>query len=125
MTNLDCIIETFDDYKNNGITTLSCYICGKRLGLTGMPSYDHCAKHKCTDCVKDSLIWFKEPYKPKIKLTKWEYDLLSIQKLPKDVNTFELFGTYMNMKEKGHFKGITDTSMTLEEILKNCEVTVE
>ena len=29
------------------------------------------------------------------------------------------------MKEKGHFKGITDTSMTLEEILKNCEVTVE
>ena len=119
MINLDYIIETFDDYKNNGITTLSCYICGKRLGLTGMPSYDHCAKHKCADCVKDSFIWLKKPYKPKIKLKQFEYDLL---KAFNETSQFRSIPALKLMHNKGYYGGIKNLDDTIKHILDTAEI---
>ena len=40
-------------------------------------------------------------------------------------NVFDAFYTYRAMKGRGYFKGIKDTSMTLKEILDNCEVVEE
>ena len=57
----------------------------------------------------------------KIKLTRWEYDLLWTNSMPLDLK-FSSFRTYQNMKSIGYFKGIKDTSMTLREIIENCEV---
>ena len=69
-------------------------------------------------CVKTLLEEHKEP----IKLKQWEYDLLKA--------VIENYGRYhfsyhkdlCQMKNKGYFKGIYDTSMTLQKILDNCEV---
>lgn len=84
--------------------------------------YRACSKRACRTCLQDSLDWLLEEHKEPIKLKQWEYDLLSVQRLPKEANRFEVFKTYMDMKAKGHFEGVTDISMTVQDILDNCEV---
>ncbi len=64
--------------------------------------------------------WLLEEYKEPIKLTKFEYDLLMSY-----INKgyfFKNFGELKEMRNKGYFKGITDTSMKIGYILNNCEV---
>lgn len=73
------------------------------------------------ECVKAMLAEHKEP----IKLKQWEKDLIYV--LYKgysetETKSFNDLWYLRNMKFKEHFKGITDTSMTLKEILENCEV---
>ena len=68
-------------------------------------------------CMEIVLAEHKEP----IKLKKWEYDLIRTNDMSHD-REFRSFNAYRNMKVIGYFKGITDTSMTLKEILDNCEV---
>lgn len=70
------------------------------------------------ECIKEILAEYKEP----IKLKQWEYDLIRTNDRQHECNAFESFNTYRNMKAIGYFEGITDTSMTLKEILENCEV---
>lgn len=68
------------------------------------------------ECIKEILAEHKEP----IKLTKFEYDLLMSY-----INKGYSFKNYSELKEmrnKGYFEGVTDTSMTINEILDNCEV---
>ena len=63
--------------------------------------------------------WLLEEHKEPIKLKQWEYDLLTL------LNKESIFHTVYNLcklREKGHYKGVTDTSMKIEDILKNCEV---
>lgn len=64
--------------------------------------------------------WLLEEHKEHIKLTKFEYDLLESY-----INKGYYFYNFSELKEmrnKGYFKGIKDTSMMLREILNNCEV---
>ena len=64
--------------------------------------------------------WLLEEHKEPIKLTKFEYDLLMSY-----INKGYYFKNYSELKEmrnKGYFKGITDTSMKIQYILNNCEV---
>nr|DAY93992.1 MAG TPA: hypothetical protein [Caudoviricetes sp.] len=64
--------------------------------------------------------WLLEEHKEPIKLTKFEYDLLMSY-----INKGYYFENYSELKEmrnKGYFKGITDTSMKIVYILNNCEV---
>ena len=87
------------------------------------------AKNKyCTQCCGDDgddilcnvVDWLLEEYKEPIKLTKFEYDLLMSY-----INKGYYFKNYSELKEmksKGYFKGITDTSMKIQYILNNCEV---
>lgn len=66
------------------------------------------------------LDWLLEEHKEPIKLTKFEYDLLMSY-----INKGYYFKNHSELKEmrnKGYFKGITDTSMKIQYILNNCEV---
>ena len=82
----------------------------------------------CPFCTKDEtgcdyqkfVDWLLEEHKEPIKLTKFEYDLLMSY-----INKGYSFKNYSELKEmrnKGYFKGITNASMKIQDILKNCEV---
>ena len=71
--------------------------------------------------VCDCIEWLCKEYKEPIKLKQWEYDLIETNDQPHN-RYFNSFMTYRNMKDKGYFKGVYDTNMTLAEILENCEV---
>ena len=67
--------------------------------------------------------WLKQPYqKPKIKLTQFEYDILSCCNEAKRKKKFNYFTMLKQMKYKGYYKGVHDVTMTVEEILNNCEI---
>lgn len=69
----------------------------------------------------EALLWLGEPYKkPKIKLTKFEYDLLRTNDQSHD-RTIGSYATYKNMHEVGYYKDV-DFNLTINEILENCEV---
>lgn len=76
-------------------------------------------------CIKTLLEEHREPIK--IKLTQWEYDLIMIEidKYGYSANAFSWIGVLEGLKEKGYFKGVYDTSMTLREILDNCEIVAD
>ena len=90
------------------------------------------AKNKyCTQCCGDDgddilcdvVDWLLEEYKEPIKLKQWEKDLISQYSEGYSIDyRFSSFLSLIGLKEKGYFKGITDTSMEIEDILKNCEV---
>ena len=82
----------------------------------------------CPFCTKDEAVcdyqkfvdWLLAEYKEPIKLNKFEYDLLMSY-----INKGYSFKNYSELKEmrnKGYFKGITNASMKIQDILKNCEV---
>lgn len=64
--------------------------------------------------------WLLQEHKEPIKLKQWEYDLL-MSYINKGYY-FKNFSELKEMRNKGYFKGITDTSMKIYDILKNCEV---
>ena len=74
----------------------------------------------CAECLEEGMGWLLEEYKEPIKLKQWEYDLLFIYSYDSTAK-FEDSSVLSKMKEEGHFKGITDTSVALEEIVNNCE----
>lgn len=73
-------------------------------------------------CVKTLLEEHKEPIK--IKLAQWEYDFLDyLSFIGCGAKRFEYYdATRYLFYTKGHFKGVHDKTMTLQEILDNCEV---
>lgn len=82
---------------------------------------DYCT---CNNCSIDSINWLADEYKPKIKLSKFEYDLVescisSSSYLPKDL--FYVWDVLMNLQKKGYFKNI-DSKMSLHDIFVNAEV---
>ena len=119
MTNLDYIIETFEDHVYRKALSLPCYLCEKRLKITGVSSINYCDKLKCIDCVKDSLIWLKKPYKPKIKLKQFEYDLL---KAFNETSQFRSIPALKLMHNKGYYGGIKNLDDTIKHILDTAEI---
>ena len=103
--------------KNKSIDAgryFECVLCKVRNKI-----YD-CRK-PCHQCLEESVDWLLEEYKEPIKLKQWEYDMIESNNMS-HANVFDAFYTYRAMKGRGYFKGIKDTSMTLEDILDNCEV---
>ena len=97
---------------------------GERFGCAICKAKNKYCKQCCGDDGDDILCnvvdWLLEEYKEPIKLTKFEYDLLMSY-----INKGYYFKNYSELKEmrsKGYFKGITDASMKIGYILKNCEV---
>lgn len=83
-----------------------------------------CEEDSCTNCFINSLKWLSERYKPRIKLSKFEYDLIescisSSSYLPKDL--FYVWDVLMNLQRKGYFENI-DTKMSLHDIFVNAGV---
>lgn len=66
------------------------------------------------------LDWLLEEHRERIKLKKWEKDLLDCT-FNKSLD-FKDYRDLLEMKHRGYFKGISDTDMKLGEILENCEV---
>ena len=115
MTNLDYIIETFEDYAGD----LSCYLYERKLDIAGASSINYCDEYKCADCVKDSFIWLKKPYKPKIKLKQFEYDLL---KAFNETSQFRSIPALKLMHNKGYYGGIKNLDDTIKHILDTAEI---
>ena len=107
--------EIIDKYVNRDERKyFDCILCEVRKKI-----YD-CRK-PCYQCLEESVDWLLEEHKEPIKLKQWEYDLLFIYSYDSTAK-FEDSSVLSKMKENGHFKSITDTSMALEEIVNNCEV---
>lgn len=68
--------------------------------------------------------WLLEEHKEPIKLKQWEYDLLTIYENYTESKKLTLDNAIIiyPMLRAGYFKGVHNTSMTLKEILENCEV---
>lgn len=81
---------------------------------------------KCEFCIdgcpsnKELFNWLCEEQKEPIKLKQWEYDLLYL--FYETITDFRSSYSLVKLKEKGYFKGITDTSMNIKYIIDNCEV---
>lgn len=67
--------------------------------------------------------WLSEEYKKPIKLKQWEKDLIEAYQEQLGVD-HAFYSNYIleELKERGHFKGVMDTSMNTQIILENCEV---
>lgn len=69
--------------------------------------------------------WLFEEYQESIELTQFEYDLIHALANNGGKNYEFKYTVCDNLKkEKGYFKGIQDTNMTLADILGNCWVIV-
>lgn len=67
--------------------------------------------------------WLLEEYKEPIKLKQWEKDLIEAYQERLGVD-HAFYSNYIleELKERGHFKGVMDTSMNTQIILENCEI---
>lgn len=67
--------------------------------------------------------WLFEEYEERIKLTQFEYDLIhTMVHTGGGIYEFKYSVCDTMKREKGYFKGIEDTNMTLGNILSNCVV---
>lgn len=57
--------------------------------------------------------------KEQIKITQFEYDILMYMNKS---FVFIRVPFLRNIKEKGHYKGLNDSNLTIKEILENCEI---
>lgn len=115
MTNLEWLKENLTKEENSKVQM--CVVVNKKFykyTCDGKNCYD-CPLNKVGDLIDLLLKEHKEP----IKLERWEYDTI---KYHGKLSKFNDICFLMAMRNKGYFKGITDTSMKIEDILKNCEV---
>ena len=115
MRNID-IIENDEKFKGHG-ACIACYML-----KTGS---DGCNLFECGKCefksIKVCYDFLGQEYKgSKIKLTKFEYDLLRTNDQPHS-RKFCTFSTYRNMQEIGYFKDV-NIDLSIKDILANCEV---
>lgn len=66
-------------------------------------------------------IWLLQECQEPVKLKQWEYDLIKTNDMSHG-RPFISFAIYKHMLDKGYFKGVYDTNMSLKQILNNCEV---
>lgn len=98
-------------------------LCNYIKELDSFVTCQNCPLHKDCDCKRcdtgKSVDWLLEEHKDSIKLKQWEYDLLG-QYL--STYSFENDCVLSTLKNKGHFKGVVDTSLSSIEILNNSEI---
>lgn len=115
MTNLEWLKKNLlEEEKEN--EEFCCTIYKKLSGKS-------CYCTTCNDCYfnkyENILNFLLSEHKEPIKLKQWEYDLMwGLEEGSK----FHDWGSLCYMKRKGYFKGVKDTSMSIQYILKNCEV---
>lgn len=115
MTNLEWLKKNLSEEEKSNVQM--CVVFNGKIyknTCNGKDCYD-CPLNKVGDLIDFLLAEHKEP----VKLKQWEYDLMwGLEEGSK----FHDWGSLCYMKRKGYFKGITDTSMKIEDILKKCEV---
>ena len=119
MTNLEWLKKNLSEEEKSNVQM--CVVVNKKFykyTCDGKNCYD-CPLNKVGDLIDFLLAEHKEP----IKLKQWEKDLIFLYNEGYSIDyRFSSFLTLIRLKEKGYFKGVTDTSMKIEDILKNCEV---
>lgn len=123
MTNLEYYKDEFVYMlKKNKITLCSCFEVLNNYDDCDICPYDveNCVKEGCCNYRK-FIDWLLEEHKEPIKLTKFEYDLLKCYQETKDDGEFVDHYLLKEMQYKGHFQDV-DYTLTIEEILENCEV---
>lgn len=118
--------------KERKMTNLEYVVSKKLIDIAEICNLAHrckygcrCADKICQECefadnIDLCVQTILEKHCP-IKLKQWEYDLIATNNMSRE-RPFESFATYRNMKNMGYFESIKDTSMTLKEILDNCEI---
>ena len=99
---------------------------GERFGCAICKAKNKYCIQCCGDDGNDILCnvvdWLLEEHKEPIKLKQWEYDTL---KYHGKLSKFNHIHFLVAMKNKGYFKDMNSVekcSMTIKEILDNCEV---
>lgn len=120
ITNLEWLKQNFKECLSDGYTPPCRCIYMAENGCD-------CINVLCKNCEYNSfykiLDYLSQEHKEPIKLKQWEYDLIDIYCNCHNWCNMKLKDTtFIIMKDKGYFKGVTDTSMTIREILNNCEI---
>ena len=116
MTNLEWLknkAEEFNAPNSTGICML-CYKLKNQGNGCGVRNCNYCEFNDIEKCFD----YLMQEHNEIIKLKQWEYDLM----YGLEDSKFHDWDYLCYMKEKGYLKGITDTSMMIEDILKNCEI---
>lgn len=102
---------------NNEISICTLAYCTKyKKGSCFRKFCNKCEFSDFDKCVDYLLQEHKEP----IKLKQWEYDLLDIDDIK--YYRFNVYAHLNDMKKRGHFKGVTDTKMKIQDILDNGKI---
>lgn len=117
MTNLEYVVSKNLDYEGNTLCYFA-HICKYGTGCENKECFKCKFNNNINLCVQTLL----QEHKETIKLKQWEHDLLKVKHVSYGNHRFNWYVDLCSMKEKGYFKGVTDTSMTLKEILDDCEV---
>lgn len=125
MTNLEFHKDELKDIVRNVAKeknfSFKCEAVGKAFEYFLTKMYDKDKNVFGYGCYGEEAIdWLLEERKEPIKLKRWEYDLLKVGYDDKFI--FGNRGELLAMRDIGYFKGITDITMTVKEILNNCEV---
>lgn len=115
MTNLEWLKQNFKESLSNWYTPPCRCIYMAENGCD-------CNNVLCKNCEYDTfykiLDYLSQQHKEPIKLKQWEYDLM----WGLEDSKFHDWDYLCSMKEKGYFKGVKDTSIKIEDILKNYEI---
>ena len=123
MTNLEYLKKNFNKFNlyDEDLFCELAFTCKTGKRCDGF-KYERCSEG-CGGCqfrnIRNAIDYLLQEHKEHIKLKQWEYDLLTL------INKESVFHTVYNLcklREKGHYKGVTDTSMKIGYILNNCEV---
>ena len=112
MTNLEFYKDKILENINNRYN-LDCAVC---FVMNAFNTRDDCVNIECDS--EEVINWMLEEHKEPIKLKEWEKDLLKSFGDTARTYEFEYFIPLMGMKNMGHFQGVTDTSLTIGEILR-------
>lgn len=115
MTNLEWLKKNLSEEEKSNVQM--CVVFNEKIyknTCNGKDCYD-CPLNKVGDLIDFLLAEHKEP----IKLKQWEYDLIEHYAV---IKRFDGVDMLIVMRSKGHFKGVKDTSMSIQYILNNCEV---
>ena len=124
MTNLEYLKKNFNKFNlyDEDLFCELAFTCKTGKRCDGF-KYERCSEG-CGGCqfrnIRNAIDYLLQEHKEPIKLTKFEYDLLMSY-----INKGYYFKNYSELKEmryKGYFKGVKDTSMSIQYILDNCEV---
>ena len=123
MTNLEYLKKNFNKFKlyDEDLFCELAFICKTGERCEGF-KYERCSEG-CGGCqfrnIRNAIDYLLQEHKESIKLKQWEYDLMwGLEEGSK----FHDWGSLCYMKRKGYFKGVKDTSMSIQYILNNCEV---
>lgn len=125
MTNLEWLKENLTKEEKSKVQM--CVAVNEKFykdTCNGKNCYD-CPLNKVGDLIDFLLLERKEQeHKEPIKLKKWEKDLLMVFYDFTDTAKLTLDNAIIisSMLRAGYFQGVPNTSMTIKDVLKNCEV---